>query len=84
MRNRPESDALTFYLLLDSLESILDNQFYDMELRLCDFISILLSICLHSSFNESTSELSVILLKEKASNLLKTLLSSCPGRSDLY
>ena len=77
------SDALTFFLLLDSLESILTNHFQDPELRICEIISLLLSICLHSNFNPSTTQTSVLLLKNKAASLLQVLLKSCPGRTDL-
>lgn len=52
MQTRPPADTMTFYLLLDALESIIDNQFYDIELRIPDVISVLLSISLQDRYHE--------------------------------
>ena len=63
MQTRPPADTMTFYLLLDALESIIDNQFYDIELRIGDVISVLLSISLQDRYHDQSTEESILRLK---------------------
>lgn len=81
--SKPPSDVLTYFLLLDSLESVLSNPFFDIELRITEIISILLSLSLQSDFHAASSCESILSLKVKSSHLLKTVLRQCKSRLDL-
>lgn len=83
LQTTPEGDSLVFYLLLETLESIVENDFYDLELRLSDLLSILISISLHNDFNEHSSYESILELKRKTAYLLGKLLLSSQSRVDL-
>ena len=83
MNQHGPQDALIYYLLLETLESILANHFYDLELRLCDMLSILLSVCMQSRYHEHSSTETVLFLKRKASGLIASLLKQCSSRAEL-
>lgn len=83
LQTRPTSDSLVFYLMIEALESIVHNDFYDIELRLSDLLSILVSLALHSTFNQYSSYESIFELKMKAAKLLGHLLIKSHSRIDL-
>ena len=66
---------MTFYLLLGALESIIDNRFYDIELRIGDVISVLLSISLQDSYHEQSTEESIVSLKLRNAQIMGKLLN---------
>ena len=66
---------MTFYVLLEALESIVDNQFYDIEIRMGDIISVLLSISLQDKYHDQSTEESILRLKQRNASIIGKLLS---------
>lgn len=46
LETKPACDALIFYLLLEATESVIENQFFNIDVRITDIVSVLLSIAL--------------------------------------
>ena len=81
VQNRPECDTQSFYLLLEAMESVVGNQFYDIEIRISDIMSVLMSISLQNHYHKDTNEASILALKQKNAVIMGDLLNS--NRTDM-
>jgi hypothetical protein len=60
-------------LLLEALESVVDNQYFDIEMKIVDIISILIGITLQANYHSVTSDVEVMALKDKNAFILGQL-----------
>jgi len=81
LQAKPAIDALIEYLLLDTLESLINNWFFQVDVKIAEMLSILLSVAMQEKFHVQTTDCSIVLLKEKNGRILSNLLSKT--RNDL-
>lgn len=74
LKQKPASDALIQYLMLETLESVINNWFFQVDVKISELLSILLGIAMQERFHALTSESSIILLKERNAKTLLNLL----------
>ena len=72
---------MSFYLILEALESVVENNFFDIEVRISDIMSVLMSISLQDKYHEGTSQESILALKHKNAVIMGQLLNC--NRTDL-
>ena len=77
----PACDAQIFMLLLEATESVVDNQFFNIEMRVGDIVSVLISIALQYRYHPQTNQEAILMLKQKNSIILGKTLSH--NRSDM-
>jgi hypothetical protein len=75
LQSRPACDAQIFFHLLEATESVIDNQFFNIEVRVGDIVSVLLSIALQDKYHDQTNEEAILNLKAKNALIIGKLLS---------
>ena len=63
------------------MESVVENNFFDIEVRISDIMSVLMSIALQDKYHGETCQESIIALKQKNAAIMGSLLNC--NRTDL-
>mmetsp|Transcript_40662 Transcript_40662/g.62008 ORF Transcript_40662/g.62008 Transcript_40662/m.62008 type:complete len:114 (-) Transcript_40662:372-713(-) len=72
---KPKGDYISIHLMLEALEAVASNKFSQIEMRLSEFVSILLSVSLQDQFNEDTSAEAVLFLKRKCAKVFGSIFN---------